>query len=59
MSKEELEVQLIGTPGISPEAADKYRELINKHNGKLKRYKDEKDNIMQEALAIGKAKGKS
>lgn len=58
-SKTALELQLKGTSGISAEAAEKYRKVITAYDEELKRYKDEKDEIMQEAIALGKAKEKS
>ena len=59
VSKAELELRVVGTPGIPAEAAEKYRKLIKRYDEELKRYKDEKDEIMQEAIALGKAKEKS
>jgi len=59
LSKATLELQLEGTPGISAEAAEKYRKEIKKYDEELKRYKDEKDEIMEQAKALGKTKEKN
>ncbi len=58
ISKAALELQLSGIPGISVEAADKYRNAIKKYDEEIKRYKDEKDEIQEQALAQGKIKEK-
>lgn len=56
--KAQLELQVEVTPGLSAESAEKMRKAIKRYDEEIKRYKDEKEEIMQEALAIVKAKDK-
>ena len=59
MSKFALELQMAATPNMPAEAAEKYRATIKKYGEDIKRYKDEKDEIQQQAEALGKARDKA
>ena len=59
MSKFTLELQLAASPNMPAEAAEKYRATIKKYGEDIKRYKDEKDEIQQQAEALGKARDKA
>ena len=59
MSKAALELQLATIPGMSAEAAEKYRTTIKKYDDEIKRYKDEREEIQQQAESLGKARDKS
>jgi|GEM_PF-529728 len=59
VAKGALELQLAAIPNIAPEAAEKYSKAIKGFDEELKRYKDEKDEIMQEAISFGKTKDRA
>ncbi len=59
MSKFALELQLAAAPNMPAEAAEKYRATIKRYGEDIKRYKDEKDEIQQQAEGLGKARDKA
>ena len=54
MAKGALDLQLSGIPGISVEAADKYRAAIKRYDDEIKRYKDEMEELQQQAEGLGR-----
>jgi hypothetical protein len=59
MSKIALELELAAIPGMSAEAAEKFRITIKKYDDEIKRYKDEREEIQQLAESLGKQRDKA
>lgn len=59
IAKTSLELQLQTTSDIAAEVAEKYRITIKKYDDEIKRYKDEKEEIQQLAIGLGKKRVKA